>query len=69
MKSGLKQIRRLAGLIFTAGCLLSASTLVFALDPGKLITAYGHTSWRTRANLPHASVNAVVQTSRMVAVG
>jgi len=48
MKSGLKHIRWFAGLILTAGCLLSASTLVFALDPDKLITSYGHTSWQTR---------------------
>lgn len=39
-----------------------APVLVFALDPGRLITSYGHLSWLTREDLPHSSVNAVVQT-------
>ncbi len=42
---------------------LWSSYTVFALEPGKAITQYGHETWLVERGLPQNSVSAVLQTS------
>ncbi|MET0655402.1 MAG: two-component regulator propeller domain-containing protein [Pseudoxanthomonas sp.] len=55
--------KQLITLVFAVLCLIGFTQPAFALDPGKAITQYVHTVWRTEDGLPQNSVNKILETS------